>query len=149
MRVGRAPIIPSERTPNATRSFTRCTKRARARMKLPMNRKMVVLANGRKVSPAGATCRKMASAGPISAVTASGTASVTQNTMTRAMTAASRWPSGVSDSKGHARTSRNASGPTTRPIFRRFSSNAASAADLAGRGSLGAAPAVDGGAQMS
>ena len=47
-------------------------------MKLPMKRKMIGSANGAKTARAGATCRMIASTGPMSAVTASGSASVIQ-----------------------------------------------------------------------
>ena len=130
MRFGRPPMMRSDSTPNATRSLTRCTNSAWARMKLPTKRKIVGLANGRNVSPTGATCSSTASAGPSSAVTGSGSASVIQKTMTSPMTAASRCPSGDSDANGQASTRRNTSGPATTPVLRRDSSNRVSASVL-------------------
>ena len=97
-----------------------------------MKRKIVVLANGRNVTPAGATCRMIASDGPSSEVTASGSASVIQNTITNAITAASRCASGESDWKGQASTSKNIKGPATMPTLRLDSSNRSSASVLVG-----------------
>ena len=99
-----------------------------------MKRKIVGLANGRNVKPAGATCKRTTNVGPSSAVTASGNTSVIQKTMTSAMMAASRCPSGVSDVNGHISTIRNTNGPATIPTLRRISSNWISASVLVGGG---------------
>ena len=65
-----------------------------------MKRKTIGFAIGANAAPTGATCSTTASVGPSRAVTASGSASVTQNTMTSATTAASRCASGVNPSSG-------------------------------------------------
>ena len=59
-------------------------------MKLPMNRKMIGSANGANTVRAGATPSTMASTGPTSAVTASGSASDIHSTTIIARTAPSR-----------------------------------------------------------
>jgi hypothetical protein len=58
-------------------------------MKLPMNRKMIGSAKGANTVRAGATPSTIASTGPTSAVTASGSASDTQKITISAITAAS------------------------------------------------------------
>ncbi len=62
----------------------------RARMKAPMKRNISGSANGANTSLAGATWRITQAAAPSSAVTGSGSASVTQSTTTAPSTAARR-----------------------------------------------------------
>ena len=75
-----------------------------------MNRKMIGWPNEANASRASATPSGTASAGPSSAVAASGIASVIQNTMTSTKIAASRWASGCRE-EGEASVARNSGRP--------------------------------------
>ena len=88
-------------------------------MKLPMNRKMIGSANDASARRAVATWKTTASAGPSSAVTAIGSASLTHSTTTVAMTAARRCPSGDSPGIGAASTATKTAGARNRPAVRR------------------------------
>ena len=76
-----------------------------------MKRKMIGSANGAKTVAAVPTPSTTASAGPTSAVTASGSASVIQRTIIRTSTAASRCAGTLSPGAGISRMARNSSGP--------------------------------------
>ena len=92
---------------------------ASASMKLPMNRKMIGSANEASARRAVATWKTTASAGPSSAVTAIGSASLTQSTTTAAITAARRCPASESPDIGSSRTSSSVAGARKRPAVRR------------------------------
>ncbi|MNC90841.1 hypothetical protein D3C83_69920 [compost metagenome] len=76
----------------------------------------------------GTTRSSTASTGPISAVTGSGSASVTQKTTIIARMAAIRW-AGAGSGNGARSSARNTIGPRKRPIVRRRALNASSAGE--------------------
>ena len=84
------PTNGEDKAVKAMRRSTPCTNIASARMKLPMNRKMMGSANGASALRASATPKMTASIGPSIAVTAIGSASVIQSTTTSPMIAAIR-----------------------------------------------------------
>ncbi len=112
------PIHGDASAVNAMRRSRRCTNIASARMKLPMNRKMIGSAKGAKTVAAGATPSNTASVGPTSAVTGSGSASVIQSTIISDSVAARRC-AGTGMADGAASTARNTSGPAMRPVTAR------------------------------
>ena len=90
---------------------------ASASMKLPMNRKMIGSANGANAARAGATPRMIARTGPMSAVTASGSASVTQKTTIIARIPARRC-AGSPTGSGATSSAMSTAGPRNSPIVR-------------------------------
>src|SRR5262245_57242785 len=91
----------------------------RARMNAPMNRNISGSANGANTSLAGATSSTTQADAPSSAVTGSGSASVTHSTTTVAMTAARRWASGESPGSGRTTSARKTAGARKNPTARR------------------------------
>ena len=114
MRAGLPPTSRDDSAPNAMRRSRWCTNIASASMKLPMNRKMMGSANGASAVRAGATCRTIARTGPMSAVTASGSASVTQSTTIMARMAPSRC-AGAGMPIGMASSTSSSTGPANKP----------------------------------
>src|SRR3954447_532111 len=84
-------------------------------MKAPIKRNISGSANGAKTSFAGATRSTTQAAAPNKAVTAKGSASVTQSTTTEASTAASRWAAGDTPASGRAKRATKAAGARTAP----------------------------------
>jgi hypothetical protein len=97
-------------------------------MKLPMNRKMMGSANGANTVLAGATWRMMASTGPMSAVTASGSASVIHRMTIIKRIAARRW-AGAGMGIGRSKRAMSTSGPPIMPTPRRRRLNSSSAGE--------------------
>ncbi len=98
-------------------------------MKLPMNRKMIGSENGASACSAGATPRKMARSGPNIAVTAIGSASESQSTITSAMIAAIVWAWGLRFPIGISHRPKNTTGARSVPIVRRRRLNCSSAGE--------------------
>ncbi len=84
-----------------------------------MNRKMIGSANEASARRAGATWKITARAGPSSAVTAIGSASLTHSTTTAAITAARRCPLSDRPGIGTNGSSRRTAGATNSPAVRR------------------------------
>src|SRR3954470_13792802 len=84
-------------------------------MKAPMKRNISGSAKGANTSFAGATRSTTQAAAPSKAVTARGSASVTQSTTTDASTAASRWAAGETPESGSASRVRKATGASMAP----------------------------------
>ena len=99
-------------------------------MKLPMNRKMIGSANGASTVRALPTCRTTASIGPMSAVMASGSASVTHSTTIMARMAASLCAP-LASGIGSSNRTMSTSGPPIRPAVRRRRLNNSSAGEYA------------------
>jgi hypothetical protein len=97
-------------------------------MKPPMNTKMTGSAKEASAGRTAAMPNNTARTGPISAVTASGSASVTQKTMTIPRIAASRC-AGCGTGSGAMNRTRKTSGPRTSPMFRRRALNRSSAGE--------------------
>ncbi len=91
----------------------------RARMNAPMKRNISGSAKGAKTSFAGAMPNTTHAAAPSSAVTGSGSASVTQRTTTAASTPASRCASGVTPGIGHQRSTSPSAGASVAPAIAR------------------------------
>ena len=87
---------------------------------------MIGSPNGANISAAVPTPTSTASAGPSTAVTGIGTASVIHHVSTQASTAANRCAAGDSDPAGSSSAIRNSPGPRKRPIVRRRRSNRSS-----------------------
>jgi len=119
----------------ARRRFRPCFIMASTSMKLPMNRKMIGLANGRNTLSADATPMRTHRVGPSSAVTAMGSASVIHSTITRPRMASRRSASGERPDTGAHPISAKTAGAASSPIRRRHRSKASSAADSTARGS--------------
>ena len=128
MRTGLRPTSREDRALNAIRRSRPWTNIASASMKLPMNRKMMGSAKGANAVRAGATRSTTASTGPISAVTASGSASVIQRTTIIARMAASRW-AGAASGSGAAISATSSAGPRNNPTVRRRRLNCSSAGE--------------------
>src|SRR5574338_1470441 len=126
-----APWPCTRREASAVKAIRRsspCTNMASASMKLPMNRKMIGSANGANAVRTGATPRSTATIGPTSAVTGSGSASVTHSTIIATSVAASLCAArGRPD--GHASTNAKASGATRSPTTWRRRLNSSSAGE--------------------
>ena len=90
---------------------------------------MIGSPNGAKASRAGTTPRTTVSAGPRTAVTGSGTASVIHQTRTQATTARSPPAAAPRPGGGKARSRAKAAGPRTSPAARRRLSKRASASE--------------------
>ena len=84
------------------RSFSRCLKVAAASRKLPMNSIMIGLPKAAKAWLAGAAPITTASAGPSSAVTARGIASLSHSVTTTTRMEVSRRPFSAIPGSGHA-----------------------------------------------
>ena len=110
IRPGRSPTAGSPSTENASRRSRPWTRIASASMNEPMNRKMSGSAKGRKTSFAGATPAMTQATTPASAVTGSGSASVTHNTTTPARIRARLWASGLSGMGGVEKIPRGSTG---------------------------------------
>ena len=100
---------------------------ALARMKPPMNRKIIGLANAAKAVPTVTTPVITARVGPISEVTGIGTGSVIHHKATRTMMASSLCAARVSPAIGVMNTRMASNGPPKSPIVRRLRSKACSA----------------------
>ncbi len=117
------------------RRSTPWTNIASARMKLPMNRKMIGSANGASAARASATRSTTARTGPSTAVAAMGSASETQSTTTRPMMAAMRW-AGLSSGSGASQIAAITAGARNRPTVRRRRLNRSSAGEYTSAASI-------------
>ena len=126
--VGLPPTARDDRAPNAIRRSRPWANIASASMKLPMKRKMMGSANGAKTTRAGATCRMIANTGPISAVTASGSASVIHR-ITIISRIAARRCAGAAMGIGAASRISSATGPPIMPTVLRRRLNSSSAGE--------------------
>jgi hypothetical protein len=111
-----------QRMREAMRRFSPCTNIAWAMKKLPRKRKMMGSAKLAKICLADPIPATTQSAGPISAVTGRGTASVIHNVTTNPSTARRRWAFSSRPVMGENHSARKMSGARTNPDFcRRFS----------------------------
>nr|WP_255352467.1 hypothetical protein [Pseudonocardia sp. AL041005-10] len=115
VRTGDPAMPGTESARSAIRRSSPCTLMARAITKPPRNTKIVSVPKAPSTVSSSATPRNTHSRTAKTAVTASGSASVTHQTMTSTNTAASaRW--GQTSPSASRRTARNPSGPRGRPI---------------------------------
>ena len=113
-------LVPTARMiPNAMRRFSPCCNIASAIRKLPRKRKTIGSAKPRKISLAEPIPSNTHSAGPSSAVTASGIDSVIQSTTTAPSTANNRCASTPRPATGSAQKTTKTTGAATNPMVRR------------------------------
>ncbi len=122
------PTLGSARMRNANRRARPCLSMAWARMKAPMNVKIVVEPNGASTSSTGATFSTAIAPTPMSPPIGMGTASVIHRMITPSSTPASVcWLSAMSS--GSTRKTMLTSGASHSPTVRRPRSNRSSAGE--------------------